>query len=312
MTRLTLAFRSPGDNFDQWQAELAALLPELVFVPWQDLKDPASVDAALCWLPPEGWLASLPNLKLVHSLGAGVDHVLRDTRYPAHVPLVRLVDPHMTRAMTEYVTFQVLRLHLKEPTYRRQQQAHEWKPRASPRTAESRVGILGLGELGTAAAASLVAMGFEVAGWSRTAKDLPGVACFSGDEGLEAFLARTDILVCLLPLTPSTEGILSARSFARMPRGAGIINVGRGRHLVEQDLLAALASGQLSEAVLDVFAPEPLPADHPFWAHERIVVTPHVAALTNPTTAALVVAENLRRLARAEAWPDRVDLASGY
>ena len=312
MAALTLAFRSPGDHIEKWRAALATLLPDLTFLPWQEVTEPATVDAALCWLPPEGWLASLPNLRIVHSLGAGVDHILRDKLYPAHVPLVRLVDPHMTRAMTEYVTFQVLRLHLREPAYRRQQQATEWKPHSPPRASERRVGILGLGELGTASAASLVGLGFDVAGWSRTAKRLDGVTCFAGDDGFRAFLARTDILVCLLPLTPATEGILSAAAFAQMPRGAGIINVGRGRHLVEADLLAALDSGQLSEAVLDVFPKEPLAADHPFWTHERIAVTPHVAALTNPGTASLVVAENLRRLIQGEAWPDRVDLASGY
>jgi glyoxylate/hydroxypyruvate reductase A len=312
MAPLTLAFRSPGDHVEKWRAALAALLPDLTFLPWQDVTDPAAVDVALCWLPPEGWLASLPNLKIVHSLGAGVDHVLLDKLYPAHVPLVRLVDPHMTRAMTEYVTFQVLRLHLREPAYRRQQQAGQWKSHTPPRASERRVGILGLGELGTASAASLVGLGFDVAGWSRTAKTLDGVTCFSGEDGFHAFLARTEILVCLLPLTPATEGILSAAAFARMPRGAGIVNVGRGRHLVEADLLAALDGGQLSEAVLDVFPKEPLEPDHPFWTHERIVVTPHVAALTNPGTASLIVAENLRRLVQGEAWPDRVDLASGY
>ncbi|HLZ66046.1 MAG TPA: glyoxylate/hydroxypyruvate reductase A [Aliidongia sp.] len=312
MARLTLAFSSPGDHVEKWRAALAALLPDLTFLPWQDVTDPAAVDAALCWLPPEGWLASLPNLKLVHSLGAGIDHILRDKLYPTQVPLVRLVDPYMTRAMTEYVTLQVLRLHLKEPAYRRQQQAGVWKPLSQPRASERRVGILGLGELGAAAATALHALGFDVAGWSRTAKTLAGITCFAGDEGLAAFLARTDILVCLLPLTPATEGILSASNFAQMPKGAAIINVGRGRHLLEADLLAALESGQLSEAVLDVFAEEPLPAVHPFWAHDRITVTPHVAALTNPNTASLVVAENLRRLIRGEPWPDRVDLAAGY
>lgn len=318
MTSLTLAFRSPGDyssageHAEKWRGALAAVLPDLIFLPWQDVTDPAAVDAALCWLPPEGWLASLPNLKMVHSLGAGVDHVFLDKLYPAHVPLVRLVDPYMTRAMTEYVTFQVLRLHLREPTYRRQQQDLLWKAHSPPRASERRIGILGLGELGAASAASLVGLGFDVAGWSRTPKTLEGVTCFAGDDGFKAFLARTEILVCLLPLTPSTEGILSAAAFALMPRGAGIINVGRGRHLVEADLLVALDSGQLSEAVLDVFPKEPLAKDHPFWKHERIVVTPHVAALTNPGTASLVVAENLRRLMRGETFPDRVDLSSGY
>jgi glyoxylate/hydroxypyruvate reductase A len=312
MAPLTLVFRSSGSNFDKWQSVLAPLMPDLTFLPWQDVTDPAAVDAVLCWMPPEGWLASLPNLKLVHSLGAGVDHLLLDKKYPAHVPLVRLVDPQMTRSMTESVTFQVLRLHLQAPTYRRQQTAAVWEPLPQPSAPERRVGILGLGELGTAAATALAGLGFDVAGWSRSPKTLDGVTCFSGDDGFQAFLARTEILVCLLPLTPATEGILSAAAFARMPRGAGIINVGRGRHLVEADLLAALDSGQLSEAVLDVFPKEPLDPAHPFWAHERIVVTPHVAALTNPVTASLVVAENLRRLMRGETWPDRVDLASGY
>ena len=309
---LTLAFRSTGDNFDKWRAALTPLMPDLTLLPWHEVRDPAEVDAALCWRPPEGWLASLPNLRLVHSLGAGVDHILADKDYPAAVPLVRLVDPYMTQAMTEYVTFQVLRLHLGTPAYDRQQRAGRWEPHVPPRAAHRRVGILGLGELGAAAATALVALGFDVAGWSRTAKALPGVACFAGGEALGEFLARTEILVCLLPLTAATDGILSAEAFARMPRGAGIINVGRGRHLVDGDLLSALEAGQLSEAVLDVFPTEPLPAGHPFWTHDRIVVTPHVAALTNPETASLVVAENLRRLAAGGSWPDRVDLASGY
>jgi glyoxylate/hydroxypyruvate reductase A len=312
MAPLTLAFRSTSDNADKWRAALAALVPELTFLPWQDVADPAAVDVALCWLPPEGWLASFPNLKLTHSLGAGVDHVLGDKRYPAHVPLVRLVDPLMTRAMTEYVTFQVLRLHLREPTFRRQQSQRQWIPHFPPQASERKVGILGQGELGAASAAALVALGFDVAGWSRTPKQLPGVACFSGAAEFGAFLARSEILVCLLPLTSATEGILSAAAFDRMPRGAGIINVGRGRHLVEADLLAALDSGQLSEAVLDVFPKEPLAPEHPFWMHERIVVTPHVAALTNPATASLVVARNIRRLMAGEAWPDQVDLSNGY
>ncbi|HEV2675778.1 MAG TPA: glyoxylate/hydroxypyruvate reductase A [Aliidongia sp.] len=312
MARLTLAFRSPGENFDKWQAAFAALMPDLSFVHWRDVSDPGAVDAVMCWLPPEGWLASFPKLRLVQSLGAGVDHVLKDGRYPAHVPLVRLVDPAMTRAMTDFVTFQVMRLHLGEPTYRRQQQVGLWEPHVPLRTVDRRVGILGLGELGTATAAALVRIGFDVAGWSRTPKDLPQVTCFSGEAGFAPFLARSDILVCLLPLTSATEGILSAATFAQMPQGAGLINVGRGGHLVEADLLAALDSGQLSEAVLDVFQTEPLPEAHPFWTHSRIVVTPHVAAVTNPATASLVVADNLRRLQAGEGWPDRVDLASGY
>ena len=312
MSKLTMAYRSMSEHQETWRARMTELVPGLRFLAADEVTDPAEIDVALCWLPPPGWLASMPNLRMVHSLGAGVDHILLDPAYPAHVPLVRLVDPYMTRAMTEYVTFQVLRLHLKEPAYRRQQQVAEWTPHAPPRASERRVGILGLGELGTAAAEALVALGFDVGGWSRTPKQLAGVTCFAGAGGFDAFLARTEILVCLLPLTAATDGILAAETFAKLPRGAGLINVGRGRHVVDADLIAALDAGQLSEAVLDVFSEEPLPTAHPFWRHPQVAVTPHVAALTNPGTASLVVAENLRRLAAGEPWPDRVDLASGY
>jgi glyoxylate/hydroxypyruvate reductase A len=269
-------------------------MPELEMRVWPEIGEREEIEYALVWKPPPGMLASLPNLKLVLSLGAGVDHIFSDTELP-QVPVVRLVDPHMVAAMSEYIVFQVLRLHRQDLAYMAQQRQAAWEEHRQPNANERRVSFLGLGMFATDAALKLQALGFDVAGWSRTPKEIPGIAGFHGEKGLGQLLARTDILVCLLPLTPQTEGILSARLFAGLPRGAAILNAGRGAHLVDADLIPALDSGQLSAAVLDVFRTEPLPPDHPFWRHEKIVVTPHVAAATNPATAAQVVADNIRR-----------------
>jgi len=309
---MILAFYSANRGLGAWEPALRQAMPEVELRAAPDLGDLEEIEAALVWRPPPGWLAALPNLKLILSQGAGVDHILTDPLRPRHVPIVRLVDPYMTRSMVEYVTFQVLRLHLKEPEFRRQQQDHVWRQLVPPSARDRRIGILGLGELGAACAAALVALGFDVAGWSRSPKQLPCVTSFAGEAAFDAFLARTDILVCLIPLTAATRGILGRATFDRLPRGASVINAGRGGHLAEADLLAALASGQIAEAVLDVFETEPLPADHAFWDHPRIVVTPHVAALTNPVTAAEAIAANLRRLAAGEDFPDRIDPDAGY
>jgi glyoxylate/hydroxypyruvate reductase A len=306
------AFTSPADSFERWAPHFRRAMPEVTWRVDPDLGDRAEIEAALVWRPASGWLASLPNLKLILSQGAGVDHILVDPLLPGHVPIIRLVDPAMTRMMVEYVTCQVLRLHLHEPGYRRQQQAGLWRQHMPPMASGRRVGILGMGELGAASAAALTALGFDVAGWSRSQKLLPDVMSFSGAAEYSAFLARSEILVCLLPLTQETRGILGAETFERLPRGAGIINAGRGGHLVEADLLAALEDGQIGDAVLDVFETEPLPAGHAFWNHPRIAVTPHVAAMSNPATAAEVIAANLRRLKAGEPFPDRIDPDAGY
>jgi glyoxylate/hydroxypyruvate reductase A len=291
------------------------------WVEWRDgspsaepgaLGDPAEIDAAIVWRPAPGWLAALPNLKLILSQGAGTDHIFNDPMLPRHLPVLRLIDPAMTRAMVEYVTFQVLRLHLQDPVFRAQQQARIWQQLVPIPAAERRVGLLGLGTLGTASAAALKGLGFPVAGWTRTPKAVPGIDSFSGREGLQALARRSDILVCLLPLTPATAGILNRDLFDRLPRGASVINAGRGGHLVEADLLAALAAGRIGHAVLDVFETEPLPPAHPFWDHAQVTITPHVAAITNPVTAARVMAANLRRLEAGDAFADRVDPAIGY
>lgn len=309
---MTLLFVSDVDSASDWKRELGKHLPALELRVWPELGDPGAIEAALVWRPPRGLLRQLPNLRLIAALGAGVDHIFADPSLPPGVPIVRLVDPYMTTAMSEYVELQVLRLHRRDPVYLAQQRAAIWRPWPQANAAERTVGVLGLGVLGSDAALKLKVLGFDVAGWSRREKRVPGIACFHGADGLGALLARSEILVSLLPLTPATEGLLDARLFAGLPHGAALVNCGRGRHLVEADLLAALASGRLSAAVLDVFRDEPLPPEHPFWRHERILVTPHVAAATNASTAALAVAENLRRLRDGRPLRDEVDRSERY
>jgi glyoxylate/hydroxypyruvate reductase A len=310
MSRAIL-FRSSGDA-QRWKDELGRHLPDLDFRVHPEIGDAAEIESAVVWKPPHGLLASLPNLKLIVSLGAGVDHLLDDPALPRHVPIMRLVDPHMVAAMSEYVLAQVLRLHRQDLTYLAQQRDCVWKEHRQKNASERRVGILGLGQFGADAAVKLAALGFDVAGWSRRAKTIPGIASFHGEDGFAPFLARSDIVICLLPLTAGTQNVLNARSFALMPRGAAIINVGRGGHVDEDDLLAALDSNQIGAAVLDVFRAEPLPDSHPFWRHPGVIVTPHIAAATNAPTASVIVADNIRRLRAGQTLRHLVDPALQY
>ena len=309
---MAILFKSTPVSTARWQPFLTAAWPQRDLRFWPEVGDKAEIDYALVWHPEPGLLASLPSLKLIVSLGAGVDHVLRDPELPPDIPILRLVDPHMTEAMSEYVVFQVLRLHRQDITYSNQQAAAEWCEHAQKNAAARTVGILGFGQLGQDAGKKLQALGFQVAGWSRSAKGVLGFATYAGADGLDALLAHSEILVSLLPMTPETEDILDARLFARLPRGAGLINAGRGRHLVEADLLAALDSGQLSGAVLDVFREEPLPAAHPFWSHPRIVVTPHVAAETHPPTAAAIIAQAIDDFEAGLPLANLIDRQRGY
>jgi glyoxylate/hydroxypyruvate reductase len=309
---MALLFRSTVDSAARWRAQLTRLTQELEVRVWPEIGDPAAIDYALVWRPEPGFLASLPNLKLILSLGAGVDHLLGDPRLPLHLPIVRLVDPHMIDAMSEYVVLQVLRLHRRDLDYRTQQEAGVWRELDQQNAGERRVGILGFGELGQDAAKKLKALGFDVAGWSRSEKAVAGVRSYAGAAGLAPLLGRSEIIVCLLPLTAETEGILNKSTLALLPKGAALVNAARGAHLVEEDLLAALASGQISAAVLDVFREEPLPVDHPLWHHPCVVVTPHIAAFTNPATAAPIILDNIRRFEEGRPLLNQVDPARGY
>lgn len=309
---MALLFRSPVDSAARWAAELGRLRPALEIRVWPQIGDPAEIDYALVWRPEPGLLAALPNLKLVLSLGAGVDHILGDPRLPPDVPIVRLVDPYLTAAMSEYVVLQVMRLHRRDLDYRTQQQARIWRELEQKNAGERPVGILGFGEIGQDAGRNLAELGFPVSGWSRRDRTVAGFATFAGAAGLLQLLARAEILVCLLPLTAQTHGILCARTFALLPKGAALVNAGRGAHLVEEELIPVLDSGQLSAAALDVFRDEPLPPGHPFWDHPRILVTPHIAGTTNPVTAAPIVLDTIARFEAGRPLRHRVDPARGY
>lgn len=309
---MQLLFLSTTSKPAVWVGPLSAALPDDTIHVYPDVDDPGAIECAIVAVPPPGVLTGFPNLRLIQSLWVGVESLLTDTTLPPDVPLARLVDPGMTETMTETVLQHVLNAHRSYEEYREQQAARLWRQVPQVRASARRVGLLGLGELGSAAARARAGLGFDVAGWSRQPKDLAGIGSFTGPEGFLPFLARTEILVCLLPLTAATRGILDARAFAALPRGATIINLARGGHIDDDDLLAALDAGQVGRAVLDVFNIEPLPTEHPYWRHPRVVVLPHMAAETDPQTAVAQVAENLRRLKAGEPLLNVVDRTAGY
>lgn len=310
---MKLVFMSNEDKAKLWREWLGKELPELEFLHWpHEVDDKAGIEYALVWKPERGVLRSFPDLKAIFSLGAGVDHLFNDPELPEGVPVVRLVDRALTQGMTEYVLYWTIHYHRRMGDYLAQAREGVWKAYLQADTALRKVGVLGLGELGGDAATKLASLGFDVAGWSRSPKEIDGVTSFHGTDGLKAFLARTEILICLLPLTEETRGIVNAETLGQLPDGAYFINCARGPHVVDDDLLAALDSGKLAAATLDVFHEEPLPADHPFWRHPKITVTPHIASLTVPSSAAEYVAANIRRAERGEALPNVVDPGKGY
>jgi glyoxylate/hydroxypyruvate reductase A len=300
------------DRDDVWIEAFGAALPELECVGWDAALDPASIDYAFVWNQGPGALQRFTNLKCIFSLGAGVDHLLRDPDLPAGVPIVRMVEPELTRGMSEYVALHVLRFHREGPVLEEQQRTRNWNELLTPTAPDRRVGFLGFGVLAKACARVLGGFGFDLACWSRNPKAMDGVESFHGRQGLAGFLARTQILVCLLPLTPETTGILDKVLFAGLPHGAWLINAGRGGHQVEADILAALDSGQLAGVALDVFQCEPLPADHPFWPHPKVTISPHIASVTQPRSAAREIVANIRRVEAGDAPRNTVDIAAGY
>lgn len=294
-----------------WARLFAERMPELPFHVWPETGDPAAVRFLAAWQPPADILGTFPKLEVLFSVGAGVDQ-FDFAQLPPELPVVRMVEPGLEAGMVEYVTLAVLALHRDFPLYRTQQQARVWNTVHFPPAARRRVGVMGLGVLGVAALQRLRTFGFPLSGWSRSPREIAGVDCHAGADGLPRFLAGCDILVCLLPLTAETRGILDRRLFSALPRGAGLVNVGRGGHLVDADLLGALEEGQLSAAILDVAEPEPPPPEHPFWTHPRIWLTPHIASMTQPETAVEAILANLHRHARGEALHGLVDRGAGY
>src|SRR6266567_4295850 len=291
---MSVLYKSDPARGRAWARIFAEQAPDIEFHLWPETGDLAAVEYLVAWQPPPGLLSALPNLKVLFSSGAGVDQLDLST-VPPQVPVVRMVEPGIVNGMIEYVTLSVLALHRNLIDYIRAQAAGLWRPIQVVAASARSVGVMGLGILGQAVLERLAPFGYPCYGWSRSPREIPGVTCYSGPQTLERFLGRCDILVCLLPLTEATHGILDRRLFAALPRGAALINVGRGGHLDSQALLEALDSGHLSSAILDVCEPEPPPPLHPFWTHPRILLTPHVASMTQPQTAASVLLENIRR-----------------
>ena len=307
-----------------WVEQLQSLMQNWQVRGADDPGPPAAVRYVVVWQPEPGWMARFVNLKAIVSIGAGIDHVLADPDCPRDIPIIRTTGPDLVQRMREYIALQVLRMHRQLPTLQRAQQEQRWSQIITPTAGERRVGLMGLGTLGSACAHTLLSLGFPVSGWSRSGSMIDGarsgarsgahsgVRSHAGDAELDDFLADCDILVCLLPLTTATRQCLRGSLFDRLPHGACLINAARGDHLHERDLLRALDSGQISQAALDVFSTEPLPADHPFWGHPCILVTPHVASLIDPATGGRLIAANIEAFERDGAVADQTDPERGY
>jgi glyoxylate/hydroxypyruvate reductase len=309
---VTILFCSESESPEPWRLVCARAFPDMAFRVWPDTGAKDAIRYALAWKQPPRSLAQLPNLKAILVLGAGVDTVLSDPGLPGDVPVIRLVDAGLPGPMAEYALYAVLHFQRRMADYFEQQRDAIWRPREELLARQWPVGVMGLGVIGATVAQRIAAQGYPVAGWSSSGKSVTGIEVFAGAPGLEPFLACTRALVNVLPLTPQTRGILNARTFAAMPRGSYVVNIGRGGHVVEADLIAALDSGQLAGAMLDVFDQEPLPATHPFWRHPKVIVTPHVAAPTLASESEAQVVENIRRLERGARPLGLVDRDRGY
>lgn len=291
---MTILYKAAPERGAVWQKLIAQAAPDIEFRIWPDMGAAGEIRFLAAWEPAPELIATLPNLEAIFSIGAGIDQF--DMRHiPPHVSVVRMLEPGIAEGMVEYASFATLALHRHMLHYVEAQRQARWAPMKLVPAAQRRVGVMGLGNLGQSVLKALRPLGFPLSGWSRSPHSIEGVACFAGTENLSAFLAGCDILICLLPLTGETRGILCRETFDLLPEGAAIVNAGRGGHLKEQDLLDALDSGRLSGAVLDVTEPEPAPADHPFWHHPRILMTPHVASMTQAEGAAQALIDNVRR-----------------
>ena len=305
-------FKSHADNPSSWKNELERNLADLDFRIWPNIGDAGEIEYLLIWGELGNVLDTLPNVKVILSLGAGVDHLGDLRKIPNNISVIRLVDEGLTQGMSEHVILNVLRFHRLDFIYREQQRLKIWREHPPVAASEVCVGIMGLGVLGVDAARKLSSLDYEVLGWSRTPKSMDFCSVFCGENSLQDFLKRAKILVCLLPLTAETHGILCKKTFSCLPVNSYLVNAGRGGHLVDVDLLDALASGQLGGAAIDVFQEEPLPKSHPFWGNEKIIVTPHVASFTNYKTAAKSIATNIKIWERGGTLEGVVNSSRGY
>lgn len=308
----TLVFYSEFDDFEAWKQALQEKLPALQVLHSSAIEDPGAVDFALVWKPPEGFFRGMSRLKLIINLGAGVDSLVSRADLPPGVPITRISDPQMARMMASYVLFAVLRHAREIPFFEQAQRRGQWTYRHPRNHEDIRVAVLGLGELGAKAASELQRQGLAVIGWSRSPRQIEGVQCHAGMQALDLVLSQADILVVMLALTPQTRGLLNRERLARLPRGAAVINVARGALVDQQALTEFLQSGQIGSATLDVFEKEPLPQADPLWHLPNVLITPHLASVAIPASAARQIAENLVRVASGVAPANQIDVALGY
>ncbi len=313
---MTILLTMTGTDAAPWKQQLEILTPDHPIIVWPGDEPLDGVKYALAWNSPPGVLARCANLEVIFSLGAGVDHLISDPDLP-DIPIVRIVDPNLTMRMTEYVVFHVLLHHRRFHDYDRAQKAKKWEILYQPGANEVRVGVMGMGALGSDAACRLRDLGFQVAGWSNSYKDFPGIESFAGTDQLTAFLNRTDILVVLLPHTPETDSILNKKLFAALARdGAGqgpiLINAGRGKLQIDDEIVTALDENVLHAASLDVFEEEPLPGDSALWEHERVTLTPHIASESDNRALTKYIAEQIERHEAGLALENVIDNTKGY
>ena len=308
-----LLYYSEQDPVDKWVSELRKALPSDVEVRlYPDFGDITEIEFALCWQPRPGMLASFPNLKLIFSMAAGFDHILQDLERPKHVPIVRIIDDTLSNMMAEYALYAILGFHRFMPEFHADQRDQIWNKRWPRYTPEVHIGILGMGAIGTNVALKLANLGFQVHGWSRGPKTLTNIMCHAGDRGLMEMLPQCHQIVAVLPLTDKTQGIINKETLAALPAGAYVTNIGRGGHVVDKDLLDALATNQIAGAFLDVYNEEPLSKEHPYWSHPKVIMTPHIAGEIVPRSCATSIAANIKRFRNGSALVGVANLERGY
>jgi glyoxylate/hydroxypyruvate reductase len=307
-----LLYRADG-NTAPWIKDFADFLPEAEVLVWRPGAELPPCDYAVLWTPPQEMLADLAHVKAIFLTGAGADAIMKYAHaIPAHIPIVRLNDAGMGAQMAEYVSYAVLRYFRRMDEYEAQARAGAWLQLEARDRSDFSVGVMGVGALGSHVIDALRPFGFPLRAWSRTPKALAGVECFHGAEGLDGFLGSSRVVVCMLPLTEETSNILGRANMQKLPQGAYIINVGRGAHISEPDLLPLIKSGHIAGATLDVFRNEPLPAQHPFWQEPRITITPHISALTLRRESVEQIAAKMRQHARGEDVADTINREKGY